>query len=189
MTKLILKRTNRVSGQLIQESETELDKTIDIVTISNNFLRDFPIEEVLTSINLIPKLNKSIYASLQHLTRLRHSKYEFHRAIRLLESLGQLIYSKMISILKDMNILSCPVQDLKSMIKQSNEVFQTWKSQLNNVLVVYKDVAKKRNEKLKGFNFDMELLSIRLNDLFDFRMQHEKLIDVFTLVLSSGIRY
>jgi dynein heavy chain 1 len=60
LTKLVLKRTNRVSEQLIRESEVELDKAMELVQISVSFLRDFPIEDLMSATDLHPKLTQTV---------------------------------------------------------------------------------------------------------------------------------
>ena len=66
LTKLVLKKTNRVSEQLIKESEIHLDKSIELVQISVAFLRDFPIEDLMATTSLHPQFSRSIGASLSH---------------------------------------------------------------------------------------------------------------------------
>ena len=48
-----------------------------------------------------------------------------------------------------------------------------------------KDVAKRRNEKLRVLQLDHETVRQRLGQLFKFREQHERLLSVFAAVLSS----
>jgi dynein heavy chain 1, cytosolic len=185
LTKLVLKRTNRVSEQLIYEAETDLDRSLEAVQESNAFLRDFPLDDLLTASDLQPKLNRAVSMSLQHFNKLRHSKYEFSRAVRLLESLGQMVFQKIVMILKEKNILQCPIDILRSLGKQFSEVYQTWESQLTNVKMILKDVAKRRSEKLKTLTFEIEALHLRMLNILEFREQHEKLVSVFANVLSG----
>lgn len=185
LTKLVLKRTIRVSEQLINESETELDKSLEIVQISNSFLKEFPLEDLLAATDLVPTLNRAVTNSLQHFTKLRHSKYDFARAVKLLESLGQLVFTRMLSIFREKNILRCPIEEFRSLVKNAEEVFQTWEQHLITVRTILKDVAKRRTEKLKNLTFDLDGLQQRIRSLFEFREQHEKLLSIFGSVLSD----
>jgi len=48
-----------------------------------------------------------------------------------------------------------------------------------------KDVAKRRNEKLRSLSFDMDSIKQRLSLVFEFREQHERLVNIFSTVLSG----
>ena len=96
LTKLVLKRTNRVAEQLVRESEVELNKAREHVQMSVAFLRDFPIEELLSATGLHPQFSRAIGFSLQHFSKLRHSDYDLSRAARLLEILGATTHDKVI---------------------------------------------------------------------------------------------
>jgi dynein heavy chain 1 len=74
LTKLVLKRTNRISEQLIREAEIELDRSTELVQVSVTFLRDFPIQDILGATSLHPNLSRAVGACLQHFSKLRHSK-------------------------------------------------------------------------------------------------------------------
>ena len=143
------------------------------------------MEEILTASDLQPKLNRAVSNSLKHFTKLRHSKFDFSRAVKLLESLGQLVFTKMLSIMREKNILRCHVDDFRSLNRQAEEVFQTWEQQLITVRSILKDVAQRRHETLKTFSFELESLQLRIHQLYEFREQHEKLLNVFGTVLSD----
>ena len=93
LTKLILKRTNRVSEQLIYEAENQLDKVIKIIYISLLFCKDFPIDELNNCMILYPNLSKIIIQCLQHFSKLKHSQYDYHRSIKFIENLSTNIYN------------------------------------------------------------------------------------------------
>ena len=187
LTKLILRRTNRVSEQLIKESEMELDKCVEIVQTSVNFFKDFSIDEVINATDIYPKLSKATIVCLQHFSKLKHSKYDFNRSLSLLEILCSNIFAKMISILKERNILLIDMESLKTIKKQSDELFSTWETQLVLQRNMLKDIAKRRNEKMRPLFLQYyEPLQQRLKDIFMFRENHEKLLHVFSNVLISS---
>lgn len=186
LTKLILKRTNRVSEQLIREEELKLEKAIETVQVSLSFLRDIPLEELISSSDLHPKLSRTVSACLQHFSKLKHSRYDFSRAVRLLEVLGALVSSRIVSLLKEKNIMQCTFDDFRRVKRQSDEVFKAWDTHFATQRTMLKDVAKRRNEsseKLKNLSFDIEPLRQRLNYISEFREQHDKLLNVFSAVL------
>ena len=183
LTKLVLKRTNRVSEQLIKESEANVDKVFEIAQASVSFLRDYPIEDVISASDLHPKLSKSISICLQHFSRLKHSKYDFNRALRLLEVTGITVSSKLLMLLKESNIMQSSFDGFCKVKKQADEVFLVWETQYALQRTNLKDIAKRKNEKLRTLVFDIEALQSRLNAVYDFREQHEKILSIFSTVL------
>lgn len=186
LTKLILKRTNRVSEQLIREEELKLEKAMEVVQASLAFLRDIPLEELLSASDLHPKLSRTVSACLQHFSKLKHSRYDFSRAVRLLEVLGAVVSSRIVSLLKEKNIMQGVFEDFRRVKRQSDEVFKAWDTHFATQRSMLKDVAKRRNEssdRLKSLSFDIEPLRQRLNYIYEFREQHDRLLNVFSAVL------
>lgn len=184
LTKLVLKRTNRVSEQLIVEAETLLDRSINIVGISLSFLRDFPIKELMETNSLV-RLAKCVVNCLNHFAKLRHSQYDFTRAVKLLEVLGGLVVSRIVTLLQEKNIMQCSLEDLKNIKHHFDHVLMTWKTNLINQRTTLKDVAKRRNEKLSNLKFDFDNLQTRMNAIYEFREQHDRMLNILSHVLSG----
>jgi dynein heavy chain 1 len=188
LIKLILKRINRVSEQLIHESETSLDKAMKLTEVSLSFLRDFPLKELLDANHLSTKFSRCIANCLVHFSKLKHSQYDFNRSVKLLENLGQTIVNKIISILIEKNIMKCAFSELKEIKENFREIFSTWKENLTMQRMVLKDVAKRRNElDFTGYKmkFDFDDLEKRLMTIIDFREHHEKMISILSTVLTK----
>jgi hypothetical protein len=89
-----------IQSQLSPKDRKSLDKAIEITTISLNFLRDFPYDELQNNTNLNINLSKCLINCLNHFIKLKHSQYDINRAIRLLQVLGDVIIKKIINILQ-----------------------------------------------------------------------------------------
>lgn len=185
LTKLVLKRTNRISEQLIIEAETVLDRAIETVKASLAFIRDFPLTE-LEEANSLPKINRCTTNCMAQFAKMRHSTYDFSRALKLLEMLGALIVSRVVTIFQQKNTLLCATEDLRLLKAQFEQVLTTWKSQLVTQKGTLKDVARRRNEKMPNVKFDFDALHSRIQELFLFREQHEKMLSTLTQVLSGA---
>ena len=185
LTKLVLKRTNRVAEQLIKEAEAELDKSLEIAQISVTFLRDFPVEDVQSATSLQPQLARAVSQSLQHFSKLRHSNYDLSRALSLLEMLGGLVGSKLLGILRDKGVMNCPMVEFRKTMDDTNAVFQAWDSQYSSQRQVFADVAKRRHEKIKTVVMEHKELRHRLRLIAEFREQHDKLVNILAVVLSD----
>lgn len=182
LTKLVLKRTNRVSEQLIHEAESVLDRALKVVGVSLTFLRDFPVDE-LQAANSLPKLARCVANCLSHFSKLKHSNYEYNRAVRLLEVLGTVVFSKLVSILDEKRIMHCPMNELAILKSQWDEVFLSWSSNLTTQRTTMRDVAKRRNENFAGLKFELDALQVRLDELHRFRVDHDRLLSVFSTAL------
>ena len=184
LSKLALKRNNRVSEQLIREAEAELDRCMDVVQISTSFLRDFPLD-ILSAMDL-SQLTRALTVNLQHFSKLKHSKYDFHRALRLFEVVGQSIFHRVADLLREKGVLMCSMDEIRRVKTQADELFATWDTQYTVQRGTFKDVAKRRKETMRALHFDNGLLQARLHALVDFREQHEKLLRVFAVVFTDG---
>jgi dynein heavy chain 1 len=184
LTKLVLKRTNRVSEQLIAEAESTLDRSMKMASVSLSFLRDFPIEELLSASSL-PPLSRAMVNCLLHFSKLKHSLYDFSRAVRLLEVLGHVVLARVVGILRERNVMQCGVDELRNIRAQSDLLFSDWKSNLTSQRTVLKDVAKRRNEKNATFRFEFDSLQARLRVILEFREQHERLVVTLSDVLAG----
>ena len=186
LTKLILKRTNRVSEQLIYEAENQLDKVIKVISISLLFCKDFPIDELNNCMILVPNLSKIMIQCLQHFSKLKHSQYDYHRSIKFIENLSNNILTKIVFILKQQHIMSCSLQELIKIKYNIDNIIITWTNHFSIQKNILKDVAKRRGEKMIIFKFEFETLQYRLKTIAEFREQHEKLLNILTLVLSNN---
>jgi dynein heavy chain 1 len=184
LTKLVLKRNNRVSEQLIREAETELDRCIEVVQVSVSFLRDFPIDDLQSATDLT-KLSRTTALCLQHFSKLKHSRYDFPRAVRLLEVVGTTIFVIVAALLKEKDIMNCTFGELTKIKAQADSVFLTWDTQYAIQRGTLKDVAKRRKETMRTLQFDNIALQQRLTIVVKFREQHERLLNVFATVMAG----
>jgi dynein heavy chain 1, cytosolic len=186
LTKLVLKRTVRVSEQLIQEAETSLDRSLKVVNVSLTFLRDFPIDELQAANNLTPKLSRAITNALGHFSKLKHSQYDYHRASRLLEVLGSEIVNKMISILEEKKIMHIEMNEFNNIKSQCDEVFHTWGTNLATQRTTLRDIARRRNVSFVNLTFEFDSLKDRINAIFTFRQQHDHMLTVLASIITGN---
>jgi hypothetical protein len=130
LTKLILRRANRVSEQRLKESETKLDQALESVNVSLSFLKDLPIDDVLAANDLHPQLSKAVTSTLGHISKLRHSKYDIHRAVFLMEAICSTILARVISIIRSPNILQCSFAEYAQVYSSAEELFTIWETQI-----------------------------------------------------------
>ena len=187
LTKLVLKRTNRVSESLIHEAEVTLDASIKTAEISLSFLRDFPIEGLLSATTLSPELTKGMVNCLTHFLKLKHSQYDFSRAVRLLEVLGNVVLSRMTTILRESTLMQCTMEKLRSIKRDCDEVYSKWGENHTLTRKMLTEVGKRRNEKPVAIpqRADFDALQQRVHMILKFREQHEKLLNILSVVLKG----
>eukprot|EP01032_Pedospumella_encystans_P010301 gene10301-12053_t len=185
LTKLVLKRTNRVSESLIHEAEATLDASIKTVEVSLAFLRDFPIEGLLSATSLGPDLTKATVNGLLHFAKLKHSQYDFARAVRLLEVLGNMVLARMVTILRENNVMQCSMEKLRAIRRDCDELYSKWGENHTLTRKTLAEVGKRRNEKPVAIpqRVDFDALQQRLHLILKFREQHEKLLNILSVVL------
>lgn len=161
LTKLILKRTNRVSEEMIREAETDLEKTSVIVLGSYGFLRDFPIELVLSASGICPSLETAVTNCLRHFNKLKFAGacYDLERASSLLDSLGCEVNSRLLSLLQEMKVMKIPLDEFLAVQEQCEQLFRVWEQEFAGARLVLTDKNRK-SVKLK-FKTTPEYASLR----------------------------
>eukprot|EP01038_Epipyxis_sp_PR26KG_P004455 gene4455-6300_t len=184
LTRLVLRKTNRVSEGLMVEAESNLKKAMETVSNSLSFLKDLasPYEELITATSLHPKLSKSAGACLQHFQKLKHSQYDFTRSTKLLEVLYNVVHTRILVLLREKNMMQCSIEDLRVVNHHADEAFRSWKTNLTTMRQVLRTVAKQKGEKFE-FKSDFEQLHIKVTQIVKFREEHDKLINILGSVL------
>jgi dynein heavy chain 1, cytosolic len=196
LTKLVLKRTNRVSEELIREAENELERTISIVQGSCAFLRDFPIESVIGASSIAPSLTAAITDCLHHFTKIKYAKttggggygstYDLHRACRLLDSLSSEVHLRLVNLLKERNIMKVSFEESLSIVEDCQTLFKVWENEFVIARTSLSDMEKRKGIKLRCKTVpDHQPLRQRLAEISEFRAQHEKLFNILSEILSD----
>jgi hypothetical protein len=151
LTKLILKRTNRVSEEMIREAEADLEKTSLLVQGSYGFLRDFPIELVLSASDICPSLETAVTKCLRHFMKLKFAStgYDLDRASDLLDSLGNEVNHRLLALLQDMKVMKVSLEEFVLVQNQCQQLFRVWEQEFAAVRNVLSDIEKRKNIKLK----------------------------------------
>jgi dynein heavy chain 1 len=189
LTKLVLKRTNRVSEQLIREAEIELDRAIEVAHGSVSFLRDLPIDDLLSATQFQPQLASAVTSILKKFAKLKHSKYDFSRAVKLLEAFDAAMQNKIISMLKEKLILVCPYDEFRSIRDDVDLVLRVWETNYTQTpKVVLLELSRRMTGSRLSENsltYDHEYLVQRLRSISEVRDLHKKLLDIFARLHSE----
>ena len=151
LTKLVLKRTNRISEEIVREAETNLEKAVTVVEGSYSFVRDFPIELVLSANDICPDLETAVAKCLRHFTKLKFASagYDLLRASRLLSALGSEVHHRLLAILQDRKVMKISLEDFLTLHEQCQQFFRVWDQEFTSVRNVLTDIEKRKGIKLK----------------------------------------
>ena len=183
--RLFLKLKLKNLSYQIQESELSLTNAIRLSQVSITFLKDFPVDDLYKASNLHPQLSRAVHNSLHFFSRLKHSNYDFNRAIRLLEVLKEMVSDRVVAFLKEKDVLRRPIGEVHGISESADEVFRNWKVELSTQRSSLKVIATQRHEKVGPLKFDLDPLQKRIHSIVEFREQHEKMLSVLAVVLEQ----
>ncbi len=188
LTMDILKNAKRYHATIGFLSETGLKEAIETSQKYNQLMKDLPLDDLLSSINL-PKLNESIIQIFLHMKKLRSTSYPINRALPFIERISDDFNSKVKSLINNLDILNLPYNKFELIIKEIESVFNTWDRQAKNFTNLARDVLRKRNEKFIFIKITSHHIKTkeRLEYISNFRARHERLVKALKHVADSDI--
>ena len=103
-----MKKANRIvtTAALENENSTNIKDAIETVEDVNNFLQDFPIED-LQSASTLEVVTNTTKAMFNHYKKMRNTKnYDLLRLAKLLEASTSTLKTTVINILKTKNFMT-----------------------------------------------------------------------------------
>jgi dynein heavy chain 1 len=112
-------------------------------------------------------------------------KYELPRAVRLVEAISHDFAEHMASVLSAQQLMQLPFADFERETLECPKLFTAWDTQLKGLQEQLRELAKKRGSQSFKMQPHLEHVALqdRLQELLEFRRQHEKLRSVITRVL------
>lgn len=177
----VLKNAKRFHATVSFVSETGITATKEIVSKYNLLMRDFPIDDLLTSVDL-DRAQESIAAIFEHLCkRLRSSPYPIKRALPLVEAISQDLSDVLCRLLAHSpGLIQQDYHTFQRTLARCRQVLGAWDSHLKDFINIARDVMRKRQEKLIPIKIVArhDELSERLAYLADFRDNHQSLLTI-----------
>lgn len=182
----ILKARRRVHVTSAFENDIQSNFTKDSKATENiaNFMREISISELLSasdSLSLIQAVN-NIFQTLRRAPTLEG--YETIRCYKLIEAVARDLKNVLVKILVDLDVLNCDYEELSTIEKNSNSVF----NKFNENYGFFKTNLKKLRNDRGSYNcsFDYLPLKSRLESIFKFRKEHKELQDVINTIVQSA---
>ncbi|GMH89230.1 hypothetical protein TrVE_jg3152 [Triparma verrucosa] len=128
LTVSIMKKANRIvtTAALENENSTNIKDAIETVEDVNNFLQDFPIED-LQSASTLEVVTNTTKLMFNHYKKMRNTKnYDLLRLAKLLEASTSTLKTTVINILKTKNFMTSSFENFQEIDAEITELFNTW---------------------------------------------------------------
>ena len=188
LTLEILNREKQFYVTMPFRQDTGLEQAKKKVEGYMQLLRDFPINSILTSPDILQMTN-AVLSVFNHLRRMKSSQYPVERGFRLLEAISRDLAHQIMDILASWRMMKLPYDSFVEITDRCDSLFRMWDEQSSHFRELARDIAKKRGEHRGALptrlSLDHRALQERIEDVRDFRKNHEKLREVIERVLPT----
>ncbi|GAA97827.1 uncharacterized protein L969DRAFT_96169 [Mixia osmundae IAM 14324] len=174
----ILKHAKRFHATVSFIADTGLKEATDLVIKYNLLMKDFPLDELLSAIDL-PRIEEALKLIFGHINKkLRVSPYPIRRALPLVEAISQDLQDQLIRVLGNQRLMQLDYDAFDRQMRAATAVFNTWDDLLKEFTNVAREVTRKRSEKF----IPIKIVSVhtkfqeRIAYLRQFRKEHTELI-------------
>ena len=184
ITLRILKHYKQFGIILAFQQDTGLTQKISKVSSYMSFIRDFPVNALLTS-STVKQMEQAVIALFSHMRKMKTAQYPLKRAFQLLEALSRDLSQKLVSLLKPVKLMELPYEIFVRENDYCLSLFKSWDQYCSSFRELARDIAKKRGveKSTPRLNVAHSKLRARLEDISQCRQNHEKLRHVIKDVL------
>ena len=184
----ILKKGKRFHATVSFDADTQLKEALAKVNDYNPLMKDFPLDDLLSATDL-DKLSSALLAIFNHLRKIRNTKYPLERALKLMEAISRDLTAQLLKVLGTRRLMHIPFAEFERVIAACTKVFTTWENEYDKLQALLREMVKKQREgRIKltwRVNLAHKRLQNRMENMKNFRQQHEQLGKVITVVLGS----
>jgi dynein heavy chain 1 len=182
----ILKKGKRFHATVSFDADTQLKEALAKVNDYNPLMKDFPLDDLLSATDL-DKLSSALLSIFNHLRKIRNTKYPLERALKLMEAISRDLTTQLLKVLGTRRLMHIPYAEFERVIIACTKVFTTWENEYDKLQALLRDMVKKQREgRIKltwRVNLAHKRLQTRMENMKNFRQQHEQLRKVITVVL------
>ncbi|CAD5206375.1 unnamed protein product [Bursaphelenchus okinawaensis] len=184
----ILKHAKRFHATASFDENTHLKERMTTASDYNSFMRDLPLNDLMSANSFVDILKAltNIFAGLR---KIRNTKYPNNRAFAFLQALSRDSTTQILKVLQAYRLLNIPQDEFESIYKKCFEVLSKWETEYEKVHQIMREQKKKDPESLKnlsaikGTNLRHKVLEKRIENIKEFRRQHERLNNVIARVI------
>ncbi|EGG20698.1 cytoplasmic dynein heavy chain [Cavenderia fasciculata] len=183
----VLKQAKRFLATVSFDTDTiGLKKAMEKVVNYKTLIKDFPITPLLTATD-IESVSTAVTGIFSHLKKSKNSYYPIERYLALLEAVGRDMCQKVLSILKQRQLMHIDYTEFEKATASFRALFSLWDDQFVQFREILREIARKRGSDRVPLlvNVDNRRLIDRVLKLRKFRRQHDELKTVISTVLPS----
>lgn len=193
MTLAMLREAKRFVATLALENNTGLDQAIAYTQDVEHFLQPYPIVEFQAARDF-DKISQTVNAIFDHLPKIRQSRYySLERSSQLLEATTLTLRKTLVGILQDSyaNLLFMDYKEYENKVRfPVQDVFVQFDDRWDQFKDFFLDQARRRKvaspaKIIENLTLHHQELAARLDQIHEFRANHERLRDVVTQVLQD----
>lgn len=187
----ILKHGKRFHATVSFDIDTGLQQALATVNDYNILMKDFPINDLLSATEL-ERIRVSVLQIFMHLRKMRCTKYPVQRVLRLIEAISRDLGQQLLKVLGTRRLMHIPFDDFEKVMEQCFEVFNTSDDEYEKLTGLLRDIVKKKRDEQMKMVWRIlpahKKLQIRMEQMRNFRRQHEQLRTVIVRVLRPTVR-
>ncbi|KRZ77608.1 Dynein heavy chain, cytoplasmic [Trichinella papuae] len=185
LTLEVLKHGKRFHATVSFDTDTGLKQALDTVTNYNVLMKDFPINDLLSAVEM-DRIRAAVASIFIHLRKIRTSRYPIQRCLRLIEAISRDLQIQMLKVLGMRRILQISFDEFDKVMTQAFEVFTCWDDEYEKLQALLRDLLKKKREEQLKLIWRIvpahKKLQFRLEEIRRFRRHHEQLRAVIVRV-------
>jgi dynein heavy chain 1 len=188
LTLEVLRQGRRFHATVSFDQDAGLAKRLELVMDYMPLMKDFPkcIDSLLKASDM-DEIKRATVDIFSHLKRIRTTKYPVQDAIKLVTAISRDLNLQLLKVLGNRRLMQVPLEDFDEITSGCKKVFEAWDTEDEKFRSIVRETLKRRrDEQRKTFmrvKPEHEALKRRLDDLGNFRKQHEQLRTVIARVL------
>ncbi|CAD8134930.1 unnamed protein product [Paramecium octaurelia] len=167
-----------------QFKEIALKQSLQKCQSCNQFMKEFPINNLLIATNLV-EIKDAMIQIFQHMKKLSNIQetYTIPRSLQLAESFSRELTNEMIKYFKGFQILHIKYVDFKGLIIKTQEIFSQWDEEYK----IFKQsiVKKSVHQKDQYGQFEHIKLQKQIQHIQRLREMHENLKEVIEQIIQN----
>ena len=193
VTLAMLREAKRFVATLALENNTGLDQAVSYTQDVDHFLKPYPIVQFQAARDF-EKISQATNAIFDHLPKIRSSRYySLERSARLLEATTLTLRKTLTSVLQDQysNFLFMDYKEYESKVRYpTQDVFVQFEDRWEQFKEFFLDQARRRKvaspaKLVEQLTLHHQPLATRLDQVHEFRANHERLREVIIQVLQD----
>ncbi|RMZ70649.1 dynein heavy chain [Pyrenophora seminiperda CCB06] len=184
----VLKNAKRFQATVSFSADTGLKESTDLVQKYNQLMREFPLDQLLSSTSL-QAVQEAVQSIFSHMNKkLRICPYPVRRALPLVEAISGDLDKQLHNLLHGKTLMHMDYPEFQAIMAVAESIWRTWEENVKEFTNVAREVTRRRNEKFIPIKIAARHKETeeRIRYITTFRKNHEQLQRTIVNVLGSG---